>query len=250
MQFFHLFSFVVVASYAAALPQPAGLSDKYSNNADANLASGLEARSYQPESNSYKESATLVSLKRRDDSEESSEEDSGSDPSPPPATTFKPRVGDGFTKEEILTINIASTIDRAINGDYTMLYMQEDAGNKIGGRIGTMVAEYIGISTHVIGVLRRWDQGSMYGIRDFIKSGLGDEKYSEVEQSLTEKIKDFKYVSNDEAKAINTTTEHIIDSPGTVAENLQKINESFKRIVNSQMLLLLKLEDLLGKFDD
>ncbi|KAH6596294.1 hypothetical protein BASA50_005338 [Batrachochytrium salamandrivorans] len=128
--------------------------------------------------------------------------------------------------------------------------MQEDAGNKIGGRIGTMVAEYIGISTHVIGVLRRWDQGSMSGIRDFIKSGLGDEKYSEVEQSLTEKIKDFKYVSNDEAKAINIITEDIIDSPGTVAENLQKINESFKRIVNSQMLLLLKLEDLLGKFDD
>ncbi|KAH6596293.1 hypothetical protein BASA50_005337 [Batrachochytrium salamandrivorans] len=82
MQFFHLFSFVVVASYAAALPQPAGLSDKYSNNVDTNLAYGLEARSYQPESNSYKESATLVSLKRRDDSEESSEEDSGSDPSP------------------------------------------------------------------------------------------------------------------------------------------------------------------------
>ncbi|KAH9272994.1 hypothetical protein BASA83_004559 [Batrachochytrium salamandrivorans] len=91
--------------------------------------------------------------------------------------------------------------------------MQEDAGNKIGGRIGTMVAEYIGISTHVIGVLRRWDQGSMSGIRDFIKSGLGDEKYSEVEQSLTEKIKDFEYVSNDEAKAINITTEDIIDSP-------------------------------------
>ncbi|KAH6597055.1 hypothetical protein BASA61_003279, partial [Batrachochytrium salamandrivorans] len=48
MQFFHLFSFVVVASYAAALPQPAELSAKYSNSADANLASGLEARSYQP----------------------------------------------------------------------------------------------------------------------------------------------------------------------------------------------------------
>ncbi|KAH6589004.1 hypothetical protein BASA50_010332, partial [Batrachochytrium salamandrivorans] len=49
MQFFHLFSLVVVASYAAAHPQPAGLSEKHSNNADATLASGLEARSYQPE---------------------------------------------------------------------------------------------------------------------------------------------------------------------------------------------------------
>ncbi|KAH9263313.1 hypothetical protein BASA83_013312 [Batrachochytrium salamandrivorans] len=97
-------------------PSQRGYLIKYSNNADANLASGLEARSYQPKM---------------------------------PVT-------------------------------------------RLGGRIGTMVAEYIGISTHVIGVLRRWDQGSMYGIRDFIKSGLGDEKYSEVEQSLTEKIKDFE----------------------------------------------------------
>ncbi|KAH6595393.1 hypothetical protein BASA50_005911 [Batrachochytrium salamandrivorans] len=77
MQFFHLFSFVVVASYAAALPQPAGLSEKYSNNADATLASGLEARSYQPGLNSQKDSATLVSLKRRDDSDESVGDNSG-----------------------------------------------------------------------------------------------------------------------------------------------------------------------------
>ncbi|KAH6587517.1 hypothetical protein BASA61_006242 [Batrachochytrium salamandrivorans] len=81
MQFFHLFSFVVAASYAAALPQPAGLSEKYSNSVDTNLASGLEARSYQPGLNSYKESAILMSLERRDDSEESPEEDSGSDDS-------------------------------------------------------------------------------------------------------------------------------------------------------------------------
>ncbi|KAH6588321.1 hypothetical protein BASA50_010780 [Batrachochytrium salamandrivorans] len=83
MQFIHLFSFVVVASYAAALPQPAGLSEKYSNNVDTTLASGLEARSYQPGLNSYKDSATLVSLKRRDDSEGSPEDNSGSDSSPP-----------------------------------------------------------------------------------------------------------------------------------------------------------------------
>ncbi|KAH6577708.1 hypothetical protein BASA60_003905 [Batrachochytrium salamandrivorans] len=65
MQFFHLFSFVVVASYAAALPQPAGLSEKYSSNAGSTLASDLETRSYQPVLDSQKASATLVSLKRR-----------------------------------------------------------------------------------------------------------------------------------------------------------------------------------------
>ncbi|KAH6589386.1 hypothetical protein BASA50_010081 [Batrachochytrium salamandrivorans] len=77
MQLFYLFSFVAVVSHAAALPQPAGLSEQYSNSADITLVSGLEARSYQPELNSHKDSATLVSLKRRDgsggDSGESSE---------------------------------------------------------------------------------------------------------------------------------------------------------------------------------
>ncbi|KAH9250041.1 hypothetical protein BASA81_012174 [Batrachochytrium salamandrivorans] len=76
MQFFYLFSFVVVASYAAALPQPAGLSEKHSNNVDTTLTSGLEARSYQPGLNSYKESVTLMSLKRRADSEGSSGDNS------------------------------------------------------------------------------------------------------------------------------------------------------------------------------
>ncbi|KAH6601547.1 hypothetical protein BASA61_001926 [Batrachochytrium salamandrivorans] len=65
MQFFYLLSFVVVASYAAALPQPAELSEQYSNNVDTTLASILKARSYQPVSNSQKDSATLVSLERR-----------------------------------------------------------------------------------------------------------------------------------------------------------------------------------------
>ncbi|KAH6601744.1 hypothetical protein BASA61_001817 [Batrachochytrium salamandrivorans] len=87
MQFFHLFSLVVVASYAAARPQPAGLSEKYSNNADTNLVSILSARSYQPGLNSYKELATSTLLKRRDNSEGSAEVDSGSGSSPSPDTT-------------------------------------------------------------------------------------------------------------------------------------------------------------------
>ncbi|KAH9247170.1 hypothetical protein BASA84_001254 [Batrachochytrium salamandrivorans] len=67
MQFLCLFSFVVVASYAAALPQPAELSGKYSSNVNSDLASGLEARSYQPVADTLTDSVTLMSLKRRDD---------------------------------------------------------------------------------------------------------------------------------------------------------------------------------------
>ncbi|KAH6564472.1 hypothetical protein BASA60_010293 [Batrachochytrium salamandrivorans] len=55
-------------------PSQQGLSEKHSNNADATLASGLEARSYQPGLNSQRDSATLVSLERRGSYEESSRE--------------------------------------------------------------------------------------------------------------------------------------------------------------------------------
>ncbi|KAH6579085.1 hypothetical protein BASA61_010498, partial [Batrachochytrium salamandrivorans] len=100
MQFFHLFSFVVVASYAAALPQPAELSGKYSNSADANLMSGLEARSYQPALNSYKESAILVSLKRR--------ANGGSGSSLSSTSSSNEKFSSGFTDGEISSKNLAS----------------------------------------------------------------------------------------------------------------------------------------------
>ncbi|KAH9249151.1 hypothetical protein BASA81_013110 [Batrachochytrium salamandrivorans] len=123
MQFFHLVPFVVVASYAAALPQPAELSEKYLNNVNVNLASGLEARSYQPAFNSQKGSATLVSLKRRDDSDGSSGENSGSDsppsppPSPPPATTREKKFSSPFTEETVNSMALASTINNVGDGD-------------------------------------------------------------------------------------------------------------------------------------
>ncbi|KAH9268310.1 hypothetical protein BASA83_009472 [Batrachochytrium salamandrivorans] len=110
MQFLHLFSFVVAASYAAALPQPAGLSEKYSNNVDNNLVSGLEARSYQPGLNTREDSATLVLLKRQDDS--------GSDSSSPPATTPEKIVGKDFTEDDVSSENLASTIDKVTDDAY------------------------------------------------------------------------------------------------------------------------------------
>ncbi|KAH6599014.1 hypothetical protein BASA50_003301, partial [Batrachochytrium salamandrivorans] len=65
MQFLYLFSFAVVASTAAALPQPARPSEKYSNNADTNLASILEARCYQPVESSEENSGSDSPLRER-----------------------------------------------------------------------------------------------------------------------------------------------------------------------------------------
>ncbi|KAH6577532.1 hypothetical protein BASA60_004014 [Batrachochytrium salamandrivorans] len=111
MQFFHLFSFAVVASHAAALPQPAELSEKYSNNADPNLASGLSARSYQPVSNTREDSDTLGDL--------------------------------SFA-------NISSTIDNVGDGNAEISENGEKVVTKIVGPAGGLLAKYLRRSTFVV----------------------------------------------------------------------------------------------------
>ncbi|KAH9244630.1 hypothetical protein BASA81_017944 [Batrachochytrium salamandrivorans] len=141
MQFFHLFSFVVVASYVAALPQPARLSAKHSNNVDTNLASGLEARSYQPVLNSHKDSATLVSLKRRDDSDED-----GDGLNLPPLLTIDDNyeiIDKFFTYDDFISENMAATIDRVGDGAVGFYKDGEKAGKEIGDPAGPMLKDIL-----------------------------------------------------------------------------------------------------------
>ncbi|KAH9256232.1 hypothetical protein BASA81_005741 [Batrachochytrium salamandrivorans] len=178
MQFFHLFSFVVVASYAAALPQPAELSERHSNNVDANLASGLEARSYQPGLNSQKNSVTLVSLERRDDSEGSSPSTSS-----PNETFISP-----FSDLSVSSMNLASTIDQVGNGILDLYKDGEKVGQKIGGDAGDMAATYIRKNTYVGLALSQWTYKSVPGVIDLIEYGLGADEYSEIKPDLLKKI--------------------------------------------------------------
>ncbi|KAH9247366.1 hypothetical protein BASA81_015029 [Batrachochytrium salamandrivorans] len=249
MQFFHLFSFVVVASYAAALPQPAGQSEKYSNNVDTTLASGLEARSYQPVLNSQKDLATLTSLKRRDDSEGLAGEPSRSDPSPPFTSSLKEIDDSAVTESNLSTKRLASTIDKAEN-DVPAFYMDgELAGKRISGRAGDMTAEYIRKSLYVNAVLNQWVQHSVPGIRIYIKSGLSEDEYSKAEPDLTETIKKWENVSNDELKAIYNAINDIINDDGSAIENVEKISISFRHSTNSHWTIIWKLIRLLKKFE-
>ncbi|KAH9271885.1 hypothetical protein BASA83_005987 [Batrachochytrium salamandrivorans] len=143
MQLFYLLSFVVVASHAAALPQPAGLSEKYSNNVDTNLASILKARSYQPVSNTRENSATLMSLERRADSAGSPRVNSGF--VTPPLSTLdyegaKKLIYSLFEKSDFSFANIASTIDNVGDGFAELSENGEKVGNKIGGTAGDLLA--------------------------------------------------------------------------------------------------------------
>ncbi|KAH9245718.1 hypothetical protein BASA83_009607 [Batrachochytrium salamandrivorans] len=281
MQFFYLFSFVVAASYAVALPQPAELSEKYSNNADTTLASGLEARSYQPVLNSYKKSATLMSLKRRDDSEgsvednsegsleanseESSEdnsegsgtppppdttpddsegspeEDSGSDSSPPPDTTPDEPFIDPFTEDAVSTENIASTIDNVGDGNADLYPKGEMAGRVIGDYIGLMIAKYFRKSTYVTVALKRWVNKSMNSMLRTIRSGLSDDKYSWTLPFLTNVYNEWEDEFTTRHKKILGYTLSILKDPESAVDNFQRIHRSFEYIFTSQWNFLSEL---------
>ncbi|KAH9249153.1 hypothetical protein BASA81_013112 [Batrachochytrium salamandrivorans] len=254
MQFFHLVSFVVVASYAAALPQPAELSEKYLNNVNVNLASGLEARSYQPAFNSQKGSATLVSLKRRDDSDGSSGENSGSDsppsppPSPPPATTREKKFSSPFTEETVNSMALASTINNVGDGIAGFYEKGDKAGKKIGGNAGDLLIKYLRRASYVNAAVRNWVTNFVPDIRDAIKDGLGDAEYSTVGPDLIETSDKLTADYRADLTVLLGATSNIVDDLGSVTENLQTIDRSFGRTVYSRMALLSTLRFLLGKF--
>ncbi|KAH6599005.1 hypothetical protein BASA50_003325 [Batrachochytrium salamandrivorans] len=256
MQFFYLLSFAIVASHAAALPQPAGLSEKYSNNVDNNLASGLEARSYQPALNSYKEPATLVSLKRRDDSEGSSEdnsegssgEDSGSDSLPPPATTPKKTNGVPFTKGDINIMNLAYIIDNVGDGSVDLYKDGEKAGKKIDNPVGGLVAKYLRRYIYVNIVLKQWIKGSLNNTLFIIKSVLGNREYSRIRPGLLRDIQSFEVRFITAFKAASKAVSNILNEVDSVADNIQRIEKSFENALYSRTSLLLELVSLLESY--
>ncbi|KAH9245683.1 hypothetical protein BASA81_016819 [Batrachochytrium salamandrivorans] len=249
MQFFHLFSFVVVASHAAALPQPAGLSEQYSNSVDATLASGLEAKSYQPESNSYKESITLVSLKRRDDSEGLSGDDSGSDSFLPSTSGPNEPFKSPFSDSNVSSMNLASTIDNVGDGNANLYKDGEKVRQKISGPSGDMVTKYIRKNAYVNVALRHWVHESVPGILEKIKSLWGDDEYSRLEPDLKKDIKKWEDEFRVGLNAIVDATTNILEDVGPVGENLQTIGRSFERTLFNRGSLISKLMRLLRSFE-
>ncbi|KAH6595056.1 hypothetical protein BASA50_006132 [Batrachochytrium salamandrivorans] len=205
MQFFHLFSFVVVASYAAALPQPAELSEKYSNNVDTNLASGLEARSYQPVLNSY--------------------------------------------KDNVSTENLASTIDKTKN-DVPAFYKDgEEAGQKISGRAGDMMAKYLRKSIYVLFALKRWEYVSVPIILKKIEYGLDEDKYSKVGPELAETREGLNLQAQAGWKAISDDISNIIESHGSVIEAVQRIHKSVEHTLLRRTYFIWDLKNTLDTFE-
>ncbi|KAH9265845.1 hypothetical protein BASA84_001415, partial [Batrachochytrium salamandrivorans] len=223
MQFFYLFSLVVASSYAVALPQPAGLSAKHSNNVDTDLAFGLEARSYQPGFNPQKDSATLVSLKRRDDSEGSVGDNSGSDSSPPPATALKKT--------------------------FSAPPYRRRFGKKMNNHAGDLLSTYLRMSVYVSIALRNWAETSTSGILLTIEFGLGKEKYSKVGPNLTKRLEELSIEFNKGMDAVDDATKRILEDDGPVAKNIQDIKKLFDLVFNNRIMVLWLLIHKLKSFD-
>ncbi|KAH6564960.1 hypothetical protein BASA60_010092 [Batrachochytrium salamandrivorans] len=208
MQFFYLFSFVAVVSNAAALPQPAELSEKYPNNVDTTLASSLSARSYQPGSNSHKDSATLTSLERRDSSEGSSGGNRGSGTPPPSTPDPNKTFGNTFSDSAVSSMNISSTIDNVGDDEWM-------------GAEGT-------------------------GILLTIQSILGEAEFSEMLPAFLETFEGFIDNATAKEKEAAEATSNILKDTGTVIQNVEKIHVSFGLVFNNRISSFDLLKSLLG----
>ncbi|KAH6562661.1 hypothetical protein BASA62_009020 [Batrachochytrium salamandrivorans] len=188
MQFLYLFSFAVVASTAAALPQPAGPSEKYSNNADSNSASILEARSYQPVFNSQKDSAAVMLLKRQD----------------------------------------ATDIDQVGDGLAGLPRYADKIGDVIGLRAGALMIRYLRRALFVNDLLKEWLRAFGHDVLDFIEAGLGDVEYSKVKPALMEgimkilvEIQTILRTALNAILSIIKKTGHLIQDAETIGESLE-----------------------------
>ncbi|KAH9269719.1 hypothetical protein BASA83_008191 [Batrachochytrium salamandrivorans] len=240
MQFFHLFSFVVVASYAAALPQPAGLSEKYSNNVDANLVSGLEARSYQPGLNSPKNSATLTLLKRQDDSEESPEdnsEDDYEDESP-------------LEEAESDLWALSSIIDQATPYISGVPENVKAAGEAVGGDAEKALVEYFERALHVREELKKWIEDSGDNLDTVIKSGLSGEEYANVESSLKEAKDKLTADVSDNLQQVNAALSVIAETPGSAKQGMETVHAALGRVFDAYKVYFEVLKSQMGRVED
>ncbi|KAH6567259.1 hypothetical protein BASA50_000917 [Batrachochytrium salamandrivorans] len=246
MQFFHLFSFAVVASYAAAFPQPAELSKRYSNNIDVDLASGLEARSYQPGFNSQGDSATLVSLERRRNYGGSSGGSGGSGtPSPPSPVDIQKILDDAFKRGDFSSANISSTIYKVGDG---MVHLYKDgpkAGATVGGSAGDMLAKYIKRVDYVDTALIRWMEIEFSNIIDAIKLAMGEVEFSKIAKDFFITLAALgTEVTENENKAVIAIS-NIVKHINTPIQNVETMNTLFELALNIRMQLVNKLRSRL-----
>ncbi|KAH6589385.1 hypothetical protein BASA50_010080 [Batrachochytrium salamandrivorans] len=249
MQLFYLLSFVGVVSHAAALPQPAEISEKHSNNVDTNLAFGLGARSYQPVLNTREDSATLVSLKRRDGSDGNS---GGSGPLSPPLFTYEDIqkiIASFFKDSDFSSANISSTIDKVKDGIVSFYKDGEKAGKEIGDPAGPMLARSIERAIYVYVALVGWMQKEENNILLVTYTVLGAAKFREIFRTFMTTLRELAKIADKKEREVTGAVSNILTKTGTVIENVNTIHTSFKDIFAGRIKLFTLLESPLKDFE-
>ncbi|KAH6582990.1 hypothetical protein BASA61_008239 [Batrachochytrium salamandrivorans] len=222
MQFFHLLSFVGVASYAAALPQPAGLSEKYSNNVDITLASILKARSYQPVLDTREDLPTLMSLERRADSA-------------------------GSPRSDFSFANIASTIDNVGDGFAELSENGEKVGNKIGGTAGDLLAKYVRRNTYVSVALIASAGSEGNTIVYFLQSTTTPAEFSKVITNYIQTTTELITGADEKEKESNDLIVDILKDTGIVIQNVEEAIQLLVEAINNLVKIFDVIKTLMSK---
>ncbi|KAH6569836.1 hypothetical protein BASA61_001462 [Batrachochytrium salamandrivorans] len=250
MHFFYLLPFVVVASHAAALPQPAGLSEQYSNNVDAILASGLEVRSYQHALKTREDSPTLMSLERRADSAKPPIVKSGF--STPPLSTMdyyevEKLIYSLFKKDDFSFANIASTIKKVGDGIAKLSENGEKAGTKIGGTAGGLLAKYLSRATYVNLVLRVSPASEGQAIISFIQSIETPKNSSKIFSDFFQTSTELKTTIIKKEIESDGFIVNILKDTGTVIENVEAAIKLLVDVIDTFVKLFDMIKTLMSK---
>ncbi|KAH6576726.1 hypothetical protein BASA60_004360 [Batrachochytrium salamandrivorans] len=247
MQLFYLLSFVAVVSHAAALPQPAELSETYSNGVDITLASLFETRSYQPVLNTQENSVTLMSLERR----ANSGGNSGSGPPPPPESLFekaKLTIGTAFGDGAFNCKKLSSTIENVGNGAVSLPDDIRRVADMIGGAIGETLVAYFRRALYVNEALQGWVKNPEENVILIIRSGLGTVEYSKIEPSLKQTAARLTAKIQAGFKAVVKVVSYLLRKIGFTNKNMETVHASFGDIFRSYMMFFEELKPLLMKF--
>ncbi|KAH9250570.1 hypothetical protein BASA83_008705 [Batrachochytrium salamandrivorans] len=238
MQLFYLLSFVVVASYAAALPQPEGLSEQYSNGVDTNLASILKARSYQPVLDIREDSPTLMSLERRAGSARSSGGRTVFGTAPLSTLGYEEAgklIDSVFKQGDLSFANIASTIKKVGDGIAKLSENGEKVKTKIVGPAGEMLALYLRRSTYVNLALTSSASNGLNATFSFIRSTTPPAELSKAVRSFIVTFKNSVTGADKKEAESDGFIVNILKDTGVV---LQNVEAAIKAVVEALDILI------------
>ncbi|KAH6560758.1 hypothetical protein BASA62_010265 [Batrachochytrium salamandrivorans] len=222
MQFLCLFSFVVVASYAAALPQPAELSGKYPND---------DGSKQSPEKGG----------------ESSGGDKSGTSPSTD--TTPKKETGESEThleKAERGTLALTSTINGVGEG-LDVPRVVKAVGKTIDGGLKDLVVEYLTGGLFVHGALKDWVENFAKDAIIVVYETFGRTDYAKTVGFLRDTTRELIKEVRELLKQITDDMKNIARRYGNLSEQLRNVHVLFGRVYGSYMEYLKTLQTQLAK---